>query len=166
VADSPLRENAPYVASDSARSDGSARSDVSNGNEARDASESAAEERSARPTPTPSRAPSLLKTVEGEEFAGADEAAGYRATVSARPVNGGSKLVVRIAGLPVGTSCRVLVGGAAGERERTQSWTIDRKTYEDKAVFPRETRIPMASIVRFEVVDATGKTLVTVPVRK
>ena len=166
VADSPLRENAPYVASDSARSDGSARSDVSDGNEASDASESAAEERLARPTPTPSRAPSLLKTVEGEEFAGADEAAGYRATVSASPVNGGTNLLVRIAGIPVGTTCRLLVVGADGEREHTQSWTIDRKTYEDKAVFPRETRIPMASIVRFEVVDATGKTLVTVPVRK
>lgn len=160
VADSPLRENAPYAASDSARSDGNEASEAS------DASEPAAEERMARPTPNPSRAPSLLKTVEGEEFAGADEAAGYRATVSASPVSGGTNLLVRIAGIPVGTTCRLLVVGAAGERERTQSWTIDRKTYEDKAVFPRETRIPMASIVRFEVVDATGKTLVRVPVRK
>jgi hypothetical protein len=86
--------------------------------------------------------------------------------VSASPAGDGTNLLVRITGIPVGTTCRLLVVGADGERERTQSWTISRKTYEDKAVFPRETRIPMESIVRFEVVDATGRTLVTVPVRK
>jgi hypothetical protein len=104
--------------------------------------------------------------VEGEEFAGVDEATGHRATVTASPAGGGTDLLVRITGIPVGTTCRLLVVGADGERERTQSWTISRKTYEDKAVFPRETRIPMESIVRFEVVDANGRTLVTVPVRK
>jgi hypothetical protein len=154
VADSPQEEVAPYVASEDGRS------------EASDASESSVEARRASPTPSMSRAPSLLKTVEGEEFAGADEATGHRATVSASPAGDGTDLLIRITGIPVGMTCRLLVVGADGERERTQSWTISRKTYEDKAVFPRETRIPMESIVRFEVVDATGRTLVTVPVRK
>jgi anti-sigma factor RsiW len=159
VADSPREEVAPYAVPESGRNDG---------NDASDASESAVEDRMARstPAPSPSRAPSLLKTVEGEEFAGADEATGHRATVSASPAGDGTNLLVRITGIPVGTTCRLLVVGADGERERTQSWTISRKTYEDKAVFPRETRIPMESIVRFEVVDATGRTLVKVPVRK
>ncbi|MFI7452115.1 zf-HC2 domain-containing protein [Nonomuraea sp. NPDC049714] len=164
VADSPQREAAPYVASE----DRSAEDDASASDEADASVEAKRALPSASPKPTPSRseAPSLLRTVEGEEFAGADEAAGYRATVSASPAGGGTDLLVRIDGVPVGTTLRLLVVGADGQRERTQSWTISRKTYEDKAVFPRSTRIPMESIVRFEVVDATGRTLVTVPVRK
>lgn len=168
MADNPQREVAPSVAS----KDRSAEDEASSSGETDSSVEAESSVKAKRalpsPTPTPSRseAPSLLRTVEGEEFAGADEAAGYRATVSASPAGGGTDLLVRIDGVPVGTTLRLLVVGADGQRERTQSWTISRKTYEDKAVFPRSTRIPMESIVRFEVVDATGETLVTVPARK
>ncbi|WP_336208750.1 anti-sigma factor family protein [Nonomuraea sp. LPB2021202275-12-8] len=154
AADSP-EEVAPYLAPDD---DARAESEASRPPDR--------SERQARQTPRPSRseAASLLKTDEGGEFSGAD--GDRQATVTASPAGGGTDLLVRVTGVPLGTTCRLLVVGANGESERTQSWTVSRETYEDKVAFPRETGIAMADIVRFEVVDATGRTLVTVPVRK
>ena len=108
--------------------------------------------------------PGLLMTPEGGDFAG--ESAGRAATVTAAPDGDRTRLLVRVAGVPVGTTCRLLVVGADGTRERTRPWTISRETYEDDAAFPRVTRIPLTSITRFDLIDETGEVLVTVPVRR
>ncbi|MEU7861090.1 zf-HC2 domain-containing protein [Nonomuraea sp. NPDC049141] len=137
------QENSALSAQDSAPSDATAKrkSDV-------------------RPTPRPSASP----TTPGREFPGENEAKGYYATVAAFPGDDVTKLAVRVTGLPIGTTCRLVVVGRGGERDSTESWTVDRETYTDKAVFPRQTQIPMNHIARFEIVDTGGRVLVKIPV--
>ena len=114
------------------------------------------------PTPRPSVSP----TAPGREFPGENEAKRYYVTVAAFPGDSGTKLAVRVTGVPVGTMCRLVVVGRRGDLDYTESWMVDRETYEAKAVFPRQTRIPMKDIARFELVDSGGKVLVKVPVPK
>ncbi|WP_250907107.1 zf-HC2 domain-containing protein [Nonomuraea sp. NEAU-A123] len=130
---------------------------------AQDSAPSDAQRKSAvRPTPRPSASP----TAPGREFAGENEARRYYATVAAFPGDDVTKLAVRIKGVPIGTTCQLVVVGKRGELDPTESWTVERETYADKAVFPRQTRIPMNDIARFEIVDAGGKVLVKIPVPK
>ncbi|MER6951767.1 zf-HC2 domain-containing protein [Nonomuraea sp. NPDC000554] len=109
------------------------------------------------PTPLPSARPSP----PGREFTGENAARRYGATVTAFP---GGDLSVRVSGVPIGTRCKLVVVAKAGERDVTEGWTVSRATYQDNAVFPRHTRIPMADIARFEVVGQDGKALVKINV--
>ncbi|MEV0597045.1 anti-sigma factor family protein [Nonomuraea cavernae] len=120
--------------------------------------------------PSPS---ALLKSAPpeeagGREFPGENEARGYFAQVTAFPGEGGTQLAVRVTGVPEGTTCRLVVIGRNGERDYTDAWTVSRDTYQNKAVFPRHTRIPMTDIARFDLLDPSDKLLVRikVPARK
>jgi hypothetical protein len=135
---------APYAARDSAPDD--ARLKKSEG----------------RPTPRPSAS----QTAPGREFPGENEAKGYYASVAAFPGGDVTKLSVQVRGLPLGTTCRLVVFAKNGAFDSTASWKVSRETYENKAVFPRQTRIQMNDIARFEVVDSGGKVLVKIPVPK
>ncbi|MEU4227582.1 zf-HC2 domain-containing protein [Nonomuraea sp. NPDC026600] len=141
VASAAPQENSAFSARDSAPSDAQLKS-------------------KAGPTPRPSASP----TAPGREFPGENEAKRYYATVAAFPGDDMTKLAVRVTGVPIGTTCQLVVVGRGGERDFTESWTVDRETYADKAVFPRQTRIPMNHIARFEIVDTGGKVLVKIPV--
>ncbi|MEV4114646.1 zf-HC2 domain-containing protein [Nonomuraea sp. NPDC049695] len=111
----------------------------------------------------PSRAP--REAVDGPTFKGRN--GGYSASVSAWPGDdGGTELGVQVGGVPVGTTCSLLVVAADGRRERTQSWAVSQEAYEENTVFKRVTSLPMDDIARFDVVDQAGKVLVRVPVRK
>ncbi|MFC4013455.1 anti-sigma factor family protein [Nonomuraea purpurea] len=102
---------------------------------------------------------------EGREFSGQNKAEEYRATVSAWPGgDGGTDLGVRVSGVPVGTTCRLVVIGVDGERRPTKAWRLTRDTYQDKVVFRRSTSLPMPEIAGFEIVDAAGRVLVGVKV--
>ncbi|MEU6718824.1 zf-HC2 domain-containing protein [Nonomuraea sp. NPDC046802] len=103
---------------------------------------------------------------EGREFSGENKAEEYRATVSAWPGgDGGTDLGVRVSGIPVGTTCRLVVIGVNGERRPTKAWRLTRDTYQDKVVFRRSTSLPMPEIAEFEIVDPAGRVLVGVKVR-
>ncbi|MFG1696763.1 zf-HC2 domain-containing protein [Nonomuraea sp. NPDC049309] len=122
-------------------------------------------------TPAPEQAeksasPLRRKAMEGREFSGANKADGYGATVQALPGDGGTELGVRVTGIPVGTTCSLVAVGGDGRREATESWTIGPDTYRDKTVFSRRTSMAMDEIARFEILDASGRLLVEVPVRK
>ncbi|MFF4619245.1 anti-sigma factor family protein [Nonomuraea jabiensis] len=127
-------------------------------------------EPSATPTTRPkrpSRAPSAspFKMAEGQKFSGVNRDAKYSATVSAYPVDSGTELYVSVRGVPVDTTCRLLVV-AGGRHELTESWTVSRAAYLDKAEFKRSTTLPMSEITAFYVVDQKEKVLIRVPVRK
>ncbi|MEV1167945.1 zf-HC2 domain-containing protein [Nonomuraea sp. NPDC049784] len=131
---------------------------------ASDAEPSASPKPSKRPTMLPSRA--QRDAVDGRTFAGRSPASGYSATVSASPGDdGGTELSVQVGGVPVGTTCRLLVV-ADGRRDFTESWMVSRAAYQESTVFKRTTSLPMSDITRFDVVDQAGKVLVRVPVRK
>ncbi|GAA3245292.1 anti-sigma factor family protein [Nonomuraea helvata] len=116
-----------------------------------------------RASKQPSRAP--REAVDGPTFKG--RTAGFTASVSAWPGDdGGTELGVQVGGVPVGTTCSLIVVAADGRSERTQSWAVSQEAYEEHTVFKRVTSLPMDDIARFDVVDQAGKVLVRVPVRK
>ncbi|PRX63232.1 putative zinc finger protein [Nonomuraea fuscirosea] len=118
----------------------------------------------ATPKPSASPMPSRKAVENGREFTGADRAAGYRATVLAWPTAKGTELGVRVSGVPVETSCALVVVGLDGRRETTMDWVVSRESYQDKAVFRSETTMSVREIARFEIVDRKGERLVVVPV--
>ncbi|MEU6777558.1 zf-HC2 domain-containing protein [Nonomuraea angiospora] len=127
--------------------------------------------RPAEPTPQAKRpskaAPSAspFKMAEGLKFSGVNRGEKYSATVSAWPGGSGTELDVSVRGVPVDTTCSLLV--VAGDRhELTESWTIRGQAYQDKAVFKRSTTLPMSEITAFYVVDQKEKVLIRIPVRK
>jgi hypothetical protein len=117
-----------------------------------------------RQTPSASKAPK--EAISGREFTGANRARDYRATVMAWPRDGGTELGVTVTGVPVGTSCRLVVVGANGQRDTTESWVVSREAYQDNAAFKSVTKLPMSAITRFDVIDQTGKVLISVATRK
>ncbi|WP_346103365.1 anti-sigma factor family protein [Nonomuraea maheshkhaliensis] len=125
-----------------------------------DASPYGAATRQPSASPMPSR-----KAVEnGREFSGANRVADYRATVLAWPTGTGTELGVRVSGVPVDTSCALVVVGVDGRRETATEWVVSRESYQDKAVFRSETTMSVREIARFEIVDRKGERLVVVPV--
>ncbi|MET8864408.1 zf-HC2 domain-containing protein [Nonomuraea sp. NPDC004580] len=178
----PSQESGPRVMSDQGAPEQSAgdrpmveqrRSDQS------DAAEQAPTEQpyGAVATPSPSRAlktpaPSDAeprassaprKAQEGREFTGTNRADGYRATVQALPAENGTELGVRVTGIPVGTTCGLVVVAADGRRETTETWKIAPDTYRERTVFSRRTSLALSEITHFEVVDESGKPLIAIP---
>jgi anti-sigma factor RsiW len=120
------------------------------------------------PTPSPAATTraSPKVTAPGREFPAENEARGYYANVAAWSGGPMTQLSVRVVGVPIGTTCRLVVYGRRGERDTTPAWKVSPETYKDRAVFPRQTWIPMNRITRFEVVDSHSRVLVKVPVPK
>ncbi|MEV4016705.1 zf-HC2 domain-containing protein [Nonomuraea angiospora] len=116
----------------------------------------------------PSKAPtgSPFAVAEGLKFSGVNRAEKYSATVSAWPGGSGTELDVSVRGVPVGTTCSLLVVATGGRHELTESWTLSGQAYQDKAVFKRSTTLPMSEITAFYVVDQKEKVLIRIPVRK
>ncbi|MFI6742042.1 anti-sigma factor family protein [Nonomuraea sp. NPDC050451] len=121
------------------------------------------------PQPTASKRPKVtgspFKVAQGRKFSGVNKAEEYSATVSAYPGDSGTELYVSVRGVPVDTTCSLLVV-AGGRHELTESWTVSREAYQDKAVFKRSTTLPMSEITAFYVVDRKEKVLIRIPVRK
>jgi hypothetical protein len=142
VTPSPMEKVDPFAASES---DQSARTEVS-------------------PKASASKAPETRqKAVAGREFTGQNAAKDYNAIVMAWPLSGGgTELGVRVTGVPVGTTCSLVVVDRDGRREATDSWVVGREGYQDKPAFKSMTTLPMRDIARFDVVDQTGKVLVRV----
>lgn len=113
---------------------------------------------------SPTEDPLAEKAVAGKEFKASDKAKGYEATVTAMPGQQGTELTVSVTGVPVGTTCRLVVVGKDGQREQTAGWSVDPENYESKPVFPRRTTIPLDQIVGFEIVDGAGHILMKSPV--
>ncbi|MBB5776836.1 anti-sigma factor family protein [Nonomuraea jabiensis] len=120
-----------------------------------------------RPSRAPAASPSAspFKMAEGQKFSGVNRDEKYSATVSAYPGDSGTELYVSVRGVPVDTTCSLLVV-AGGRHELTESWTVSREAYLDKAEFKRSTTLPMSEITAFYVVDQKEKVLIRVPVRK
>ncbi|MBN6057817.1 zf-HC2 domain-containing protein, partial [Nonomuraea sp. RK-328] len=102
-------------------------------------------------TPRPSASAS------GQEFSGRSRSSGYFASVAVFPGSRGTGLSVKVARIPVGTECRLVVVGRDGRRDVTDSWTVDRANYQDKPVFASRTSFRVQDIARFEVVDASSR---------
>ncbi|MEV4802911.1 zf-HC2 domain-containing protein [Nonomuraea sp. NPDC049421] len=185
------QESGPRVLADQGASEESAgdrpmveprRSDQSDQSRQSDAAEQAPTEQpyGAVTTPSPSRAlktpaptdaelrasPAPRKAQEGREFTGTNRSDGYRATVQALPAETGTELGVRVTGIPVGTTCGLVVVAADGRRETTETWQIAPDTYRERTVFSRRTSMALPEITYFEVVDESGRPLIEIPVHK
>ncbi|MEV4550902.1 anti-sigma factor family protein [Nonomuraea wenchangensis] len=119
------------------------------------------------PLPSPSALPTRQQkqAVAGPEFTGENAADGYHATILAWPAENGTELAVRLRGVPDGTPCRVRVAADGGRRDVTDGWVAGDDGHEERDAFKTTTGLPLADIVRFDVIDdRTGKVLVRVKV--
>ncbi|QYC38328.1 hypothetical protein Nocox_03495 [Nonomuraea coxensis DSM 45129] len=120
-------------------------------------------ERNALPSPSAYPTKQRKQAVAGPEFTGENAADGYHATILAWPADDGAELAVSLRGVPAGTSCRVRVVGAGGRRDVTDGWVVGGQ--EERDAFKTTTALPLAGIVRFDVLDdRTGEVLVRVRV--
>ncbi|MEV0144747.1 MULTISPECIES: zf-HC2 domain-containing protein [unclassified Nonomuraea] len=100
-----------------------------------------------------------------QEFSGQNGYTDAYASVAAFPGTHGTGISVRVSGVPTGTTCRLVVVGRDGRRDVTDSWTVNRASYQGKPAFAGQTRISMGDIARFDVVDvSSNRVLVTVEV--
>ncbi|GAA3205329.1 anti-sigma factor family protein [Nonomuraea roseoviolacea] len=114
--------------------------------------------------PEASATPKPSARASGSEFAGRNRSADYYASVTVFPGARGTGLSVKVSGVPVGTTCRLVVVGRDGRRDVTDGWTVDRESYQDKPVFASRTSFPVKDIAGFEVVDASSRqVLVKIP---
>ncbi|WP_049566766.1 anti-sigma factor family protein [Nonomuraea sp. SBT364] len=114
-------------------------------------------------SPSKTEAPSIfMEGAESREFAG--ERRGRGVTVLARPAGDGAELTVQVTGLPAGAKGGIHVYNAAGERDRTRSWSAPRGTRLGELTL--RTRFPVAKIARVDVVGAEGEVYVSAVPRK
>ncbi|MEV0622936.1 zf-HC2 domain-containing protein [Nonomuraea sp. NPDC050404] len=123
--------------------------------------------RKAEPSQSPTPAsPRQLKTANGREFDGENEATDFYAKVLVWPSDSGTELGVQVRRIPVGETCNLVVVGVDGRRETADTWVISREDYRDKSLFRSQTTMTLREIDRFEILDRAGKTLVEVDVKK
>lgn len=90
-----------------------------------------------------------------------ESSAGIAAQVNMEARGWGTALNVRMTGVPVNTSCRLVAVGRDGRRDVAASWEI---TYPGPARFEGATAIPRDRLQRLEIVTTDGRTLLAVPV--
>ncbi|AQZ67065.1 hypothetical protein BKM31_41470 [[Actinomadura] parvosata subsp. kistnae] len=96
-------------------------------------------------------------------FHGDNERLDYYATVLVRPAAAGTAVGVHVNGVPVGTTCGLVVVGTDGRRERAGTWTIRQQDYDSGKIFRYQSATALERIRRFEIVDGSGRLLVKVP---
>ncbi|WP_240973110.1 anti-sigma factor [Nonomuraea composti] len=95
-------------------------------------------------------------------FHGDNERLDYYATVLVRPAAAGTAVGVHVNGVPVGTTCSLVVVGTDGRRERAGTWTIRQQDYDSGKIFRYQSATALERIRRFEIVDGSGRPLVKV----
>ncbi|WP_246268810.1 anti-sigma factor family protein [Nonomuraea typhae] len=115
-------------------------------------------ERSMKPKASPTESAATLSLAAGKKFAGTLKQ--VKAEVMAMPGENGTDLNVEVSGVPIGTTCRLLVVDSDGKREPVGSWEVSRENYETPPVFRAETKLKPAEIRSIQVVDQDGRLLV------
>jgi anti-sigma factor RsiW len=86
------------------------------------------------------------------------ETGGMRATVRYRGMTWGTQLAAKVAGVPVGTPCQLIVIGPAGTRAVAGSWVTD--TAEGTVYYPGSSAVRPAAIREFEITVAGHRAIV------
>jgi len=99
----------------------------------------------------------------GSRSAAADTRTGVRATVAATPRIWGTELRVRLSGAAPGQRCRLIARARDGSSDVAATWWT---TDGDSPEVTGAAAIPAADLVALDVVTATGRRLVHVPMDK
>jgi hypothetical protein len=96
----------------------------------------------------------------------AGERDGVTAQLTMTPGAEGTAIVVRLSGVPGGTSCRVTAVGRDGTKAPAGSWTVEAADYHDgAATFTGHTELSAEAIEGFDISTSTGKRLLWLPLR-
>lgn len=87
---------------------------------------------------------------------------GVSATTAVRPEAWGTRIDMTLTGLPPRISCRLIARTADGRTETAASWRV---TYQDSLEVEGMTSLSSEDLAELEVVDDSGRLLITVPVR-
>ncbi|MEO3808087.1 zf-HC2 domain-containing protein [Sphaerisporangium sp. B11E5] len=113
----------------------------------------------------PAGSPAAQKDAAARMLSG--ERAGVRADLTLTPRGAeGTSIVIRLSGVPDGTSCRVTAVGLDGTKAPAGGWTVDQADYRDgTATFTGQTELSAETIEGFEISTSTGKRLLWLPLR-
>ncbi|MGR6912703.1 anti-sigma factor family protein [[Actinomadura] parvosata] len=158
-----LRDESGFVQDQQARSKSTAEAPQSRAEPSQSAAEPAqspaapdsASDSQLRPSPR-------ARATDELAFHGGNERLDYYATVLVRPAAAGTAVGVHVNGVPVGTTCSLVVVGTDGRRERAGTWTIRQQDYDSGKIFRYESATALERIRRFEIVDGSGRLLVKV----
>ena len=87
-------------------------------------------------------------------------AAGMTATVRYRPMGWGTELAAKVTGIPVGTTCQILIVEPSGKRLLIGSWVTDNN--EGHVWYPLSAALSSASVKQF-VITVSKAQSITVP---
>jgi hypothetical protein len=90
-----------------------------------------------------------------------DPASGVRAAVSATPRPWGTELTLRLSGVAPGERCRLIARARDGRRAVAATWWA---TYRGTAEVTGAAALPAADLTAFDVVTASGRRLVHIPI--
>jgi hypothetical protein len=107
------------------------------------------------------RVPALAASAEAT--AAADTGTGVRATVVATPRAWGSELRVRVTGATPGERCRLIARARHGRSDVAATWWT---TFSRVAEVTGAAAIPTADLIALDVVTASGRRLVHIPMAK
>lgn len=114
----------------------------------------------AEPAPTASKAEADTASIgPGLMFKG--KGGKVSAIVTATPGPQKTAVTVSVTGVPVGTRCTLTVVSKTGVAEAVTSWVITLEDYERETPFTGKTTIAVPDIARFDLVDASGKNLLS-----
>lgn len=106
--------------------------------------------------------------IQGSHGAGQIELAaghsnlGVSATTAVRPEAWGTRIDMTLTGLPPKISCQLIARTDDGRTETAASWRV---TYQDSLEVEGMTSLSSEDLAELEVVDDSGRQLITVPVR-
>jgi hypothetical protein len=98
--------------------------------------------------------------VPAQASTAADPGSGVRAAVAATPRAWGTELRVRVSGAAPGERCRLVARARDGRSDVAATWWT---TYSGTAEVTGAAAIPAADLVALDVVTATGRRLVRIP---
>jgi hypothetical protein len=94
-----------------------------------------------------------------ETWSGTSAATGVSATAALTPEAWGTEFQLKLAGLPAGITCHLVVHGSGGQSETAGTWGSG---YSASASVPAATSISPSQISGLDIVSGTGTVLVTV----
>jgi hypothetical protein len=107
----------------------------------------------------PAKPPAAATSEQQVRATDAATGTSLRATLTSRPW--GTDIALRLSGVPVGETCRLVVTAVDGRQETAATWYVG---YVEELRLPAATAIPAGQIRQLSVVTTAGRQLVVAPV--
>ncbi|WP_204045679.1 anti-sigma factor family protein [Acrocarpospora phusangensis] len=118
--------------------------------------------------PTSTAPPEIMSEPAQETFTFSGRAGDVRLALGLIAEEGGTRVDIKVSGIPVGTACRLVAVDLNGTVSPVSSWTVKRGDYKGGRAHlpPGSSEYTIGQIDRFELITSSGRPLVTVSIRQ